>query len=77
MFKWNQQINAIKPGTIAGGQHSAGYIRITIDGEIYVAHRLVYFYRTGEWPNGYVKHHNGIKNDYRWSNLYLTDTRTG
>lgn len=46
-----------------------GYLRISIDGVRYLAHRLAWLYMTGVWPQAMVDHKNGVKTDNRWRNL--------
>ena len=58
-----------KVGEVAGHIGNTGYIRIGLDGRVYLAHRLAWFYMTGEWPSRYIDHINMIKTDNRWSNL--------
>ena len=41
-----------KTGTIISGTpNKSGYLQIGIDGELFYAHRLAWFYMTGRWPN--------------------------
>lgn len=59
-------------GTVAGCLcRKSGYVLIGIDGVVYKANRLAWFYMTGEWPAGIVDHRNTIRNDDRWDNLRL------
>jgi len=61
--------NAIK-GVFAGGtpcKHN-GYIRISISGKRYLAHRLAWFYVYGEWTSQ-IDHINGLRHDNSLSNL--------
>lgn len=37
-------------GTIAGAQHSGGYVRIYVNGREYYGHRLAWLYVHGVWP---------------------------
>ena len=46
-----------------------GYIKVWIDGVRYQAHRVVWFWMTGEWPKSEIDHENHIKDDNRWKNL--------
>lgn len=58
-----------KAGEIAGTLLDEGYIQIGIDGKQYRAHRLAFFYMTGEWPTLEVDHINGCRSDNTWNNL--------
>lgn len=46
-----------------------GYIRITVLGRRYYAHRLAWFYAHGCWPTEQLDHRNGIRSDNRIANL--------
>lgn len=54
--------------TIAGSENKAGYIKIKYNAKSYAAHRLAFYFMTGEIPQQ-VDHINNIKNDNRWINL--------
>ena len=57
-------------GTVAGcPRPGSGYIRITLDGVMYYAHRLAWRYVYGVWPGGQVDHLNGVRGDNRIQNL--------
>lgn len=56
-------------GKPAGCPNNAGYLRIMIDGESYLAHRLAWFYMTGAWPIEEIDHQNSTPLDNRWLNL--------
>ena len=59
----------VKVGDIAGYVHKInGYRYIRAEGKSYRAHRLAWFYMTGEWPKE-IDHINHIKTDNRWENL--------
>lgn len=46
-----------------------GYHQLSVDGKLYKAHRLAWFYMTGAWPTNDIDHINGIRTDNRFSNL--------
>jgi HNH endonuclease len=55
--------------TIAGAVHKDGYIRIKVDGHLYMAHRLAWLYVNGSFPPHRIDHKNGIRDDNRIRNL--------
>ncbi|ELD7609547.1 HNH endonuclease [Salmonella enterica] len=71
LFTWNLGNARAKKGSIAGHLHKNGYLRITIDGKQYRAHRLAWFYMTGTMPEGIIDHVNTVKSDNRWNNLRI------
>lgn len=72
LFTWvASTCNKIKPGMIAGSQRKDGYIEIRLHGELMLAHRMVFLYLNGEWPEVTVDHISGVRNDNRFSNLRL------
>lgn len=58
-----------KAGDVAGGLNSEGYVRISVDGSSYRAHRLAWLYVHGVWPSDQLDHWNGVRNDNRYKNL--------
>lgn len=70
LFRWRIGRGAIiSAGDVAGTVTYQGYIQISIGGRKYKAHRLAWFYVTGEWPAGEVDHKNTRRYDNRWRNL--------
>jgi len=71
LFTWKANRGGkAKIGSVAGNVITSGYIQITIDRKMYVAHRLAFLYMKGEWPRKeQVDHINRIKTDNRWCNL--------
>lgn len=71
VFRWHHpnKFCAYRSGDVAGTPHKKGYLVITIDGRPYLAHRLAWFFVTGEWPDKQIDHENGIRSDNRFSNL--------
>jgi hypothetical protein len=63
-------------GEVAGSKTSHDgktYIRICVLGVDYYAHRLAWFYMTGEWPAEEVDHRNGVGTDNWFENLRHAD----
>jgi HNH endonuclease/AP2 domain len=58
-----------RAGRVSGTLHRLGYRQIGIDGKIYLAHRLAWFFVNGEWPSGDIDHANLDKDDNRIANL--------
>lgn len=56
-------------GSVAGSPNRDGYIHIKINGRLYGAHRLAWFYVHGEWPKYHIDHINGLRADNRLCNL--------
>lgn len=64
----------LKPGpgrkALAGcWVHKSGYGQISIQGKIYLTHRLAWLYMTGEWPEHEVDHIDGVPGHDQWVNL--------
>lgn len=71
-FTWiDTRHSAVKVGQIAGRINSEGYRKIKIDGQMYSAHRLAWFYWFGEFPSKQIDHINRDKSDNRICNLRL------
>lgn len=58
-------------GSIAGAKDSLGYIRISIDSKLYLAHRLAFLFMDGKLPESNVDHIDGNPSNNSWSNLRL------
>lgn len=61
--------NRIPAGSLICSRNAGGYIRFMLDERSYMAHRVAWLLKTGEWPDNQVDHKNGIRSDNRWSNL--------
>lgn len=61
----------VKKGQACTAIDSNGYICISLLKQVFRAHRLAWFYVTGEWPkaNMVIDHVNRIKTDNRLVNL--------
>lgn len=72
VWKWVvTRANRRPAGSIAGSlSKTIGYREIRVDGQLYRAARLAYFYMTGEWPEE-VDHRDLDRTNDRWENLRL------
>ena len=68
-FVWLINSGRARIGNIAGNVHSGGYVVIIVDKKQYKAHRLAWFYVTGEWPRGRLDHKDNCGSNNRWDNL--------
>ena len=64
--------NARNAGKIAGGIAANGYYNISIDGERYQIHRVIFFYMTERWPIPICDHRDGDASNNKWNNLRET-----
>lgn len=56
-------------GKPAGRRDSNGYLIVGIDGNLYMAHRLAWFWTHKAWPEKQLDHRNRITDDNRMVNL--------
>lgn len=54
---------------LAGSLHAGGYVQIRVDGKLYMAHVLAWFYSFERWPDHQIDHVNRVKSDNRLINL--------
>jgi len=71
IFIWCARRRGIRYGCEAGCVNNDGYKVIRIDGVLYSAHCLAWFYMTGEWPRPACDHWDLDKANNRWLNLRL------
>ena len=69
IFTWICSRPKINFGDIAGGLDDLGYIRITINGKKYKAHRLAIFYMTEKWPPEDTDHKDLNRSNNKWENI--------
>ena len=69
IFYWAIERPGIKKGSRAGTVNPQGYEQVGIDRIHVLSHRLAWFYMYGEWPEPFIDHINGVRNDNRLSNL--------
>lgn len=76
LFTWRQVRGGKSPGDLAGSVcHAQGksYIRIRLDDELIMAHRLVWLYVYGVWPDDELDHEDGDGTNNRLLNLIPAD----
>lgn len=61
-------VSNAKVGDVAGTPHD-GYIRVRVDGKLYLAHVLAHLYVTGMFPDNEVDHEDGCGSNNRWLNI--------
>ena len=70
IFRWLKRISIrASVGRIAGTNNGNGYVRMSMYGVRYHAHRLAFLYMTGSLPLEDVDHVDGDRSNNRWSNL--------
>lgn len=69
VFEWRITGRRIRPGYLAGGVDSKGYINVTVDGVTYKGHQLAWFYMTGNWPESGIDHKDGDRSNNAFNNL--------
>lgn len=69
VFTWLEGRKGARLNKIAGGENGKGYIRISINGHLVMAHRLAFLYMTGSFPDEQTDHIDGNRANNRWSNL--------
>jgi hypothetical protein len=71
-WKWVAKRPGVKAGAFAGTVNKVdGYLRIMIDGHLYLAQVLAWVWMTGEWPTDEVDHKDTDRSNGRWANLRL------
>lgn len=68
IFTWKRHKYKSFIGRISGNNHE-GYVRITIDGSTYYAHRLAWLYVHGSWPSATIDHWDLDKSNNAINNL--------
>ncbi len=69
-FIWcSSPTNSIAAGRVAGTGTLNGYVSVSIDKKMYLAHRLAWLYVYGDWPPGNLDHRDRNKKNNRIDNL--------
>jgi hypothetical protein len=68
-FTWMVSQGRVLRGQPAGCLRDDGYLRIRVDGQEYMAHRLAIFYMTGAFPPDDADHKNRVRLANHWENL--------
>jgi hypothetical protein len=75
-FVWIAPRGRCRIGDVAGYlSPTDGYLWIRVNGRRYVAHRLAWFYMTGEWPEEQIDHRDADGANNRWGNLRKSTPR--
>ena len=69
-FYWIMKTGNKRVGDIAGSITTYDkYRRIKLNGKMYLAHRLAWFFVYNAWPENEIDHINGVRDDNRIENL--------
>ena len=78
LFEYNQETGIVirktkraqfSAGSIVGTDHISGYLAARVDGNIYLLHRLIWCIAYGKWPDYYIDHIDGNKQNNILVNL--------
>ena len=70
---WNAKYANRRAGSVGKDRHGKKIRKITILGETYQEHRIIWLYMTGSWPSDQIDHINQDSTDNRWANLRESD----
>ena len=71
---WKVSRGGRHPGDMAGTKDPHGYTLVSVNGQRYLAHRIIFYMLTGQWPE-IVDHINGDPTDNRIENLRASSHR--
>ena len=70
---WKKSKCKAKAGSLFGRDNGTGYLQGKIFNKLVYAHRIAWFLKYKEMPNGEIDHINGIRTDNRIENLRVVD----
>ena len=70
---WRTSGGRRKAGAEAGGINHSGYLRVSLMGRYFFAHRIVWMLIHGEWPSAIVDHADRNRANNRPSNLRVAN----
>lgn len=73
---WAKQCGTVRRGAVAGAINADGYRRASVDGQLFMVHRLVWKILSGEEPPETLDHWDGNTLNNRFENL-RTATASG
>ena len=68
---WNlSPAKNVKEGSIAGVEHTRDKYRyVSFKRKAYLAHRVIWLYHTGTWPESFIDHVDGNRSNNKFENL--------
>jgi hypothetical protein len=71
VFYWRSDLKRqkVKAGSKAGCLRRDGYTVISVNGDSFLAHRLIWFITYGEFPDNFIDHVDGGRSNNRIENL--------
>lgn len=74
LFRMRNSSNKRKAGEVAGFPTHKGYVKLTVDGKRYYAHRMAWLYHYGYLPEDKLIDHRNRKHGENWiDNLRVAD----